>query len=517
MKYTDVNPIIKADFPDPSVIRVEDTYYMLSTTMHFFPGGVLLRSYDLINWEIINHIFDILDDNANERLDFEDVNYGCGMWAPSLNYKNGRFFASFISHKTNRTFIYTTTDICGKWERRAVFDRCFYDGSLLLDDDGRNYIIYGNTNIYIQELNSDLSAIKEDGLNRLLVTDTSEFHLGYEGTHAMKINGKYYLFFIHWPKTGFERRTEDCFMSDSLEGEFKGREVFNDDMGFYNQGIAQGGLVDTPSGKWYAVLFRDNGAVGRIPVVVPVEFRDDFPVFGKNGKTVKNLDIASSRPYYHYEPIYSDDSLLHDGEGGNKPQLKKCWEFNHRPKDACWSMDSVKGYTITTDKICVNLTHARNTLTQRCAYPRSEAIVTVDASNIKEGDVAGLCILQGVYGLIGITKETGEYFLVNVVKPIEKHVKEKSPIDYFPGVLVDKVRIDGPVAKLCIKANFEELRDQADFFYEAGESFTKLGKTHNLLFTLDHFTGARFGLFMYSTKEFGGSASFKKFYFIVNG
>ena len=67
-----INPIIKADFPDPDVIRVEDTYYMICTTMHFFPGGIILRSYDLIHWEFASYVFDRLESTDAQRLQDTD-------------------------------------------------------------------------------------------------------------------------------------------------------------------------------------------------------------------------------------------------------------------------------------------------------------------------------------------------------------------------------------------------------------------------------------------------------------
>ena len=71
-----INPITRMDYPDPDVIRVEDTYYMISTTMHFYPGGVILRSYDLIHWEIAGYVYDKLDSTPEQRLEGEKNSYG---------------------------------------------------------------------------------------------------------------------------------------------------------------------------------------------------------------------------------------------------------------------------------------------------------------------------------------------------------------------------------------------------------------------------------------------------------
>lgn len=90
----------------------------------------------------------------------------------------------------------------------------------------------------------------------MLVKDTGNIRLGYEGSHIYHINNKYYLFFIHWPNDGNARRTQACFVSDSLTGEFRGDDVLGDDLGYCNQGAAQGDIVDTPEGKWYGILFQ---------------------------------------------------------------------------------------------------------------------------------------------------------------------------------------------------------------------------------------------------------------------
>lgn len=516
MRELEVNPIIKSDFPDPDVIRVDDTYYMISTTMHFFPGGVILRSYDLIHWEIINYLFESLDNTPAEALELESNSYGGGMWAASLRFHNGLFYAVFVSHHTKRTYLFTSDDIKGKWNKKEI-KGYYHDCSLLFDDDNKVYLVYGNADIHLLELNEDLSAPKEGGIDKIIVSDVKDMGLGYEGSHFYKINGKYYLFLIHWLQTGNKRRTQAVYMSDTVDGEYTGGDCLDDDMGFFNMGVAQGGIVDTPAGKWYAVLFRDNGAVGRIPVVVPVSFDGDKPVFGHNGKVPKSIDIASSRPYYRYEPVYTSDSFKYDLEKeGTNPTLKKQWQWNHKPNNSLWEIMPEGGISITTDKICVNVTHAVNTLTQRCMYPKCEAEVTVDASNLNEGDIAGLCLLQGLYGLIGITKDTGDYYIVKIVRPSESYKGGFNETDYYPGLLLEKIRLDGPIVNLCLKANFEDLQDRLDFFYEKKGRFVKVGASHSMRFGLDHFCGARFGLFMYSTKKSGGNAVFKDFDYRYN-
>lgn len=313
------NPIIWADYPDVDVIRVEDTYYMVSTTMHFMPGCVILSSYDLINWEVATHVYDALDDTPDQKLEGEKQIYGKGMWAASLRYHNGKFYVCFVANDTHKTYLFTADDINGPWISQEI-EGFYHDCSLLFDDDGRTYIVYGNTDIYLTELKEDLSGPKPNGINRIIVKDTEPHYLGYEGSHIYKINGKYYIFFIHMLKGGHGRRTEECYVADSLEGEFIGREVFDDDMGYHNSGVAQGGIVDTPEGKWYSMLFQDHGAVGRIPVIVPLHWKNDFPVFDE--KAPEYIEIQSTGPGYEYKPLVGNDDFIYEPDENGKIHLK---------------------------------------------------------------------------------------------------------------------------------------------------------------------------------------------------
>ena len=101
------NPITNLDYPDPDVIRVGDTYYMVSTTMHFMPGCEILRSYDLINWEHMTYVYDRLDSTDEQSLRENKNCYGKGMWAASLRYHKGKFYICFAANDTQKTYLYT--------------------------------------------------------------------------------------------------------------------------------------------------------------------------------------------------------------------------------------------------------------------------------------------------------------------------------------------------------------------------------------------------------------------------
>ena len=301
------NPLTKLDYPDVDVIRVDDTYYMVSTTMYFMPGCEILRSYDLANWEHAAYVYDMLDGTERQCLCGEQNIYGCGMWAASLRYHKGTFYVCFVANDTHKTYLFTSESVEGPWKKQYI-EGFYHDCSLFFDDDDRVYIVYGGRQIRITELKPDLSGPLEGGLDRIAVVDPWKHNLGYEGSHFYKINGKYYLFLIHSLEDRW-MRTEACYAADSLDGEFTGGDVLEDDMGYCGQGVAQGGIVDTPDGTWYAILFQDSGAVGRIPVLVPVTWKDDYPMFGIDGRVPPSVPVEPTRPGHTYEPLVGSDDF----------------------------------------------------------------------------------------------------------------------------------------------------------------------------------------------------------------
>lgn len=506
-----INPIIRLDYPDPEVIRVEDTYYMISTTMHFMPGGAILRSYNLKDWELLTYLYDILGDTPEEMLDGGNI-YGKGMWAPTMRYHKGRFYILFVANNTHKTYLFTSDNIMGPWKKSYV-EGFYHDASLFFDDDDRKYIIYGNKTIYLTELNDTLTAPKEGGLHRVIVEDKDHPGLGYEGTHFYKINGRYYAFFIHSLRDRWFR-TEACFYSDSLEGEFTGGDVLACDMNYRGSGVAQGGIVDTPDGKWYGILFQDRGAVGRLPVLVPVKFEDGKPVFGVDGNIPEEIETTDLKPGYKYEALYSSDDFDYEPDESGKVALKKVWQWNHNPDNKLWSVTERKNaLRLHSGRLCDNVLESINTLTQRTYDPYSEAVVTVDASALKEGDYAGICAFQGLFAALSVTKTGDGFKLVMHGKapvPGARPGDDNEPVEE----VFEEVLTDSPVVTL--KCTFDcEKGDVVNMYYKKNDEWIHIGKKKEMQFRLDHFTGCRYGLYYYSREKTGGYADFMKFEYIV--
>ena len=163
------NPIIWADVPDPSVIRVGDTYYMVSTTMYFTPGVPIMKSKDLVSWEIVNYVYDVLGTDNKSNLENGQNVYSKGSWAASLRYNNGTFYVFVASYDQGKSYVFQTEDIeNGEW-RRSEINGVYHDASLLFDDDGRVYIVYGGGSIRIKEMNEAVTGFKPGGIDQILL------------------------------------------------------------------------------------------------------------------------------------------------------------------------------------------------------------------------------------------------------------------------------------------------------------------------------------------------------------
>jgi beta-xylosidase len=486
------NPVIFADVPDMSMIRVGDTYYMSSTTMHMSPGVPIMKSKDLINWQIVSYAYDILGDVDDLNLINGKNSYGRGSWASCIRYHDGTFYVSTFSQTTGKTYIFSTKNIEeGLW-KTSSFSPSYHDNTLFFDDDGRVYLITGNKKLTLVELNTDLSGVKTGGVNQVIIENSSapsgnDSGLG-EGSQLFKVNGKYYLFNITWPKGGM--RTVVIHRADKITGPWEGRLALQD------KGVAQGGLIDTPDGKWFAYLFRDFGSVGRIPYLVPAKWEDGWPVLGVDGKVPDKLDLPASKGL-NPGIVASDEFNRHKGE----PALPLVWQWNHNPDNKLWSVTQRKGYLrLTTGRIDTIFVTARNTLTQRTFGPECSGSTSIDISNMKEGDFAGLALLQRKFGLVGVRYNNGTKSIVMVNAQSGRPVEAQS------------VPLKQKTVYLKAECDFRDKTDLANFFYSLdGKTWTPIGSQLKMEYSMPHFIGYRYGLFNYATKIPGGYVDFDWF------
>ena len=432
------NPVIFADVPDMSMIRVGDTYYMSSTTMHMSPGVPIMKSKDLVNWKLVSYAYDTLVDNDAMNLNYGKSTYGRGSWASCIRYHKGTYYVSTFAQTSGKTHIYKTKNIeKGPW-KEVSFAPSYHDHSLFFDDDGRVYLISGVGKLKLLELNEDVSGIKPGTTEQIIIENASapagtNINLQAEGSQLFKVNGKYYLFNITWPRGGM--RTVVIHRADKITGPWEGK------LGLQDLGVAQGGLIDKPDGTWYAYLFRDNGAVGRIPYLVPVKWEDGWPVLGVEGKVPGTLNLPANKTLI--PGIVNSDEF---SRKKNEPALPLVWQWNHNPDNKSWSLKARKGYLrITNGRTDTSILFAKNMLTQRTVGPVCTGSTSLDISNMKDGDFAGFCLLQKNYGLVGVRVEGEKKWIVMINatggNPVEAQVIPLSQKNVYFKALIPNIKI----------------------------------------------------------------------------
>jgi beta-xylosidase len=478
---TYTNPIIAADFPDPDVIRVENTYYMVNTTMFVFPGVTILKSHDLVNWQYCS--------NAVQRFHFSPCydldgcnRYGHGQWATSLRYHNGKYYLLFITLNEGG-FLCTATNPKGPWKIRHL-PKGFYDASLLFDDDGKIYVAHGNSKIYVTELDADFAPMGKDSL-----VFTGDIRHGLEGTHFYKINGYYYLYSTYGGRDGIQV----ALRSKNVYGPYREKVVIRDTMRGVNFGIHQGALVETQTGQWWTMLFADQGAFGRFPSLQPVKWVKGWPMVGVDGKAVVTYQKPDVGIEYPVTTLPTSDEF-------DETKLGMQWGWNHNPVPDKWSLTRRPGYLrLETAKVVSDLPEARNTLTQRMFAYYSKSVLTIgvtkmDIGNMKDGDVAGLAIFQHPYAYIAVKQWQGSRYvaMVNNGKTIDSAVIKTNTV--------------------FLQASASYGTSKASFSYSVdNKHFIPMGNELAMRFSLSIFTGNKLCLFNYATQTLGGTVDFDWF------
>lgn len=501
---TITNPFIFSDVPDDDIIRVGDTYYMVHTTMFFTPGVPIMKSKDLFSWEICGYVYDKYADGAKQNLQNGQHDYAHGQWATSLRYYDGKFYVFFGSYGTGNSYIYSTNDIeSGKWNR-VELRGMYHDASMLFDTDGRKYLVYGGGEIKIKEFNDTMTDFK-GGERTLFKTNLSG--LAGEGSHIHKVGDWYYVFIIAWP--GGHPRTEYCWRSKSLTGNWEGKVVLESGLGSYGSGVAQGGIINTPDNKWYGLFFQDHGSLGRVPVLVPCVWQNDWPVFGENGKAPLTLTVPDG---YKGTCLAKDDEFDY-----SENKLDYVWQWNHNPDNTAWSVTDRPGYyRIINKSKASNIFWARNTLTMRTEGPACSGMVKLDTSGMKPGDHAGLSAFQFHFGNVGV-------YLTNdgTRKIYASRNGGGSEVVDANDKKIQEVNMEGKEVYLKIDYQFSNVdgngfvtgdANKANFFYSYdGNNWNKIGDTLNMDYSLKLFTGYRNALYSYGTSNTGGYADFDFF------
>lgn len=482
------NPMIHADYPDCEVIRVGSDYYYESSSFHWIPGDPILHSKDLVNWKPIgfaipNYIWD-----KRYNLEGNQNRYGAGSWAPTLRYHDGTFYsACYVWTKgwqDGRFMITRAKQIQGPWQTNLI-DQKLYDPGLFFDDDGKVYVVHGQNDIYVTELDSDL---------RKVITPPKLVYSGhqyYEGSHAYKINGFYYLFNTSGSK-------QHVLRSKSIYGPYEHKIVLDSSLNFPGSGLHQGALVDTPGGQWWAIIFQDHGKTGRVPFLLPVNWQDGWPMVQP---VLTHTKPDTGAPQQPIDPGWRSDDF-------STPTLGLQWQWNHQPVDSAWSLTERPGWLrLRTARVVDALRRAPNTLGMQVLAPDSGAVVKLDIANMKDGDIAGLSLFSKESTMIAAVGDADKRHIA-VMTQFSNGQK-------FDCKEVATAPLEGKTLWLRAQVPYREYAIQYSYSTD-GKTFTALGE--KLGMPDDFFAdwlAPRYAIFNYATKQTGGYVDVDSFDYIL--
>ncbi|MCR4822730.1 MAG: glycoside hydrolase 43 family protein, partial [Treponema sp.] len=332
------NPVILSDYSDPDVIRVGKFYYMTASSFNYTPGLPLLMSTDLVHWKLVGY--------AVKNLPFEHFDsplQSKGIWAPSLRYHEGRFIIT-VGLPDEGIFVTESEDFTGLWSPlRCVWKgKGFIDPCPFWDSEGKAYIIHAYAKSRIG-FKSRLGLLEANPVTLSCKGEDSFIFFGEESQPTIegpKVYERKGYVYILAPAGGVKCGWQTALRAKSIKGPFEEKIILSQGNSHIN-GPHQGGLVDSPDGKFWFLHFQDRGIYGRVTLLQPADWKDDWPLMGSG---LENGNWPG-------EPVdfYNCPQSIEDGEGeaeeeifgidadecsddffGGLPGLQWQWQANHK-------------------------------------------------------------------------------------------------------------------------------------------------------------------------------------------
>jgi beta-xylosidase len=397
------NPVLYADYSDPDAIRVGDDFYLVASSFNCTPGLPILHSKDLVNWTLIGHA---LKNLPHPR--YEKAQPGEGVWAPAIRFHAGKFWI-FYPTPDEGIFLVTAKHPAGPWSEphcvqagKGLIDPC-----PLWDDDGQAYLVHAYAGsragikhrLRVRPMAPDGSKLLGEGE---IVFHQPEKHPTLEGPKFLKKDGWYYLLA---PAGGVENGWQVVLRSKNIYGPYEDKIVLAQG-GTDINGPHQGALMDTPDDGWWFLHFQDAGLYGRVIHLQPVEWRDGWPLMGKDGEPVRRLNkpilIYGQKPF---APQTGDEF------DGGKLGLQWQWNANHR--DDWHSLAARPGWLRLFPQAAINpLNEQPNLLLQKFPARNFTVETEMQLFSPQSGEVAGLIVAGEKSAMFGVHHDGLENWLV---------------------------------------------------------------------------------------------------------
>jgi alpha-N-arabinofuranosidase len=348
------NPILPGCYPDPSICRAGDDYYLVTSTFEYFPGLPIFHSRDLVHWHQIGHVLD-----RPSQLPLDEVRPSGGLYAPTIRHSNGTFYVinTLVDGKTKSgNFIVTATDPSGPWSGPYWLESADgIDPSLFFDDDGRvwytgtrlkaNGDYEGHTEIWLQEL--DLGSMQLVGDQYILWNGAVKAAVWAEAPHLYKVDDRYYLLIAEGGTAHHHAVT--IARSDAITGPYEGNRgnpiLTHRHLGmdYPIVGTGHADLVETQTGEWWMVLLgmRPYGGyfynLGRETFLAPVRWEDGWPIVSPGTGRIEFSSPVPNLPEKTWPQEAPCDNF-------DEPSLPLHWNFLRTPREEFYSLKQRPGY-----------------------------------------------------------------------------------------------------------------------------------------------------------------------------
>jgi xylan 1,4-beta-xylosidase len=348
------NPILPGCYPDPSICRVGEDYYLVTSTFEYFPGLPIFLSHDLVHWNQIGHVLD-----RPSQLPLDDIRPSGGLYAPTIRHSNGTFYVinTLVDGKRKSgNFIVTATDPAGPWsEPYWLDDANGIDPSLFFDDDGRVWYVgtrqktngdyQGHTEIWLRELN--IKSMRLIGETNVLWDGAFKKAVWAESPHIYKVDGRYYLMIAEGGTAHDHAVT--MARSDSIIGPYEPNPrnpiLTHRHLGldYPIVGTGHADLVETQNGEWWMVCLamRPYGGyyynLGRETFLVKVRWEDGWLIVNPGIGCVEFESPVPNLPEQTWPQVAACDDFA-------GPTLAYHWNFLRTPRDEFYNLKERPGY-----------------------------------------------------------------------------------------------------------------------------------------------------------------------------
>jgi xylan 1,4-beta-xylosidase len=456
-----LNPILAGFYPDPSMVRVGDDYYVVASSFAYFPGLPIFHSKDLVSWTQIGHVLD-----RPSQLNLDSAGISRGLFAPAIRYHDGTFYVINTIVDRGGNFFVTTKDPKGPWSDPIFLPPLAdaIDPSFFFDDDGKAYVVnngppigtplyQGHRAIWLQEF--DIAGKRMVGPRKLIVNggvDLSKKPIWIEAPHIFRKDGKYYLICAEGGTA--DQHSEVVFRSDSVWGPyvpFSGNPILTQRQLSPTRPFAIGtaghaDFVETPSGEWWAVFLATRDYTdrmyntGRETFLMPVHWENGWPIITTGDQTVPYVNRRPALPPQPPPPVpTSGNFTIRDEFDGSK--LPMYWEVIRTPRVRTYDLTSTPGsLTLYARPEGFETTAIPSFVGRRQQHQRMTATTALRYVPTRDGDKAGIVAFQNedYYYFLGVARDAGQ-----TVVRLEKHagpptsssgtIVASAPISIKPG------------------------------------------------------------------------------------